>query len=399
MGAAHDGSTARNSSAHNQSREARRQAFREEKRRMRAWLAQARRDGRVPDGPGPDHTIRVQPLPVPVKRTSLTGTHTRASLRARFRTLTKGVLLPLEPEDMPEEFRIREEDCGGFLVDIISRARAHWLLNVPTIIGYWAAAAYHGLPYWCDDAPVVLLGSYSSGDARSWNAEHTPTVPVFLAAVPSVTTVCPDSAFPHLRVVTANIAAGQCLHSLLKGTHGWDVPEVPGLTPREVRCVQFLDAMFQCTRLTGDDVRRGARNLVDAGRLDRLLALSDPGAQSPRETLLRLYVRDVLPAGFTWTSQVTVYLDPAGRPWKHLIADLACEELTLALFYDGAYHRAEERRNLDHHQIARLRKRGWEAVRVDAALMAETDLMMEDIGDAIERALAARPVRTEPQAR
>lgn len=109
----------------------------------------------------------------------------------------------------------------------------------------------------------------------------------------------------------------------------------------------------------------------------------------PGETLLRLYVRNILPDGFTWTSQVTVLLDPDGRPWKHLIADLSCPELRIALFYDGTYHRAEERRSLDFHQVQRLRALSWEAVRVDAALMAEVDKMMEDMGDAVSRAVAA----------
>ncbi len=236
--------------------------------------------------------------------------------------------------------------------------------------------------------PVVLLGRHSRGDVRSWIAQLTPSRPVFLIAGTRLTTVCPDPRFPKLRGVTANLAAGQCLHSILVGTHGWDVPDVPGLTAREVRAVQFLDAMFQCTRLTADDVRRGCRRLDGAKQVDRLLALSDHGAQSPRETLLRLYVRDVLPEGHTWTSQVTVLLDPDGRPWKHLIADLACPELKVAFFYDGTYHRAEERHSLDFHQVQRLRDLGWQAVRVDAALMATVGRMMEDMQDAVSRAEA-----------
>lgn len=358
-------------------RKERREAYRRKMDLRRLFLAEARQDGRIPDGPGLPHSIRVYPLPLPVKRTELSGKHTTTALRRLFRTLTKGVLLPMDGEPgCPEEFRIPAEDCDAFLVDIISRARAHWLLNVFTVVGFWAAAAYHGLPYWCDDAPVVLLGRHSRGDARSWKAKLTPTRPVFLRARPGLTTVCPDPAFPELRVVTADIAAGQCLFSLLSGTHGWDVPDIPGLTAREVRAVQFLDAMFQCSRLTSATV-------------DRLLELSDPGAQSPRETLLRLYVRNLLPEGYTWTSQVTVLLDPDGRPWKHLIADLACPELKIALFYDGTYHRAEERRSLDFHQVQRLRALEWESVRVDAALMAEVDTMMEDMRDAVDRAVAA----------
>lgn len=371
--------------------ETRRKAWRERKRRRRQFLTTARRNGRIPDGPGPEHTVRVYPEPVPVKRAELAGKHTRTALKTAFRTLTKGVVVSrTEEEGCPDEFRIPAQDCGGFLVDIITRARAHWLLNTLTVIGYWGAAAYHGLPYWCDGAPVVLLHpTRASGNARSTVAARTPWTPVFRQRTAGLTTVCPDPRFPTLRVVTVDTAAAQCLHSLLSGTHGWKVPVVPGLTVREVRAVQFLDAMFQCSRLTCDDVRRGCRNLVDADLVDRLLTLADPGAQSPRETLLRLYARNLLPAGCSWTSQVTVLLDPENRPWKHLVADLACEELKIALFYDGSYHRAEERRSLDFHQVQRLRALGWEAVRVDAALMAEVATMTADMQDAVDRAATA----------
>ena len=104
--------------------------------------------------------------------------------------------------------------------------------------------------------------------------------------------------------------------------------------------------------------------------------------------MLRRYARDVLPEGHTWKYQVTVLLDPDGRPWKHLIADLACPELKVAFFYDGTYHRTEERHSLDFHQVQRLRALGWEAVRVDAALMATVGRMMEDMQDAVSRAEA-----------
>ncbi|WP_334143064.1 DUF559 domain-containing protein [Corynebacterium nuruki] len=370
-------------------RDQRRRAFRQKKRRRRAWLSQAERDGRIPAGRGLEHSRRVYPRPAPVRRTTLTGQGlTRTRISRLFRPLTKGVVVAVEQEDMPEEFRVTPEDCDGFHADIITRARAHWLLNMLTVIGYWAALAYHGVPYWCDGAPVVLLTSGSPrGEARSWLARLTPTVPVFRRFRSGTPTVCPDPEFPRMKVVTAPVAAAQCLKSLLRGTFGWTVPgNVPGLTVREVRAVQLLDAVYQCTYLTAAAVREGARRLVDREVLDRLLALADTGAQSPRETLLRLYVRDALPPGFHWTSQVTVRLDPDGRPWKHLIADLACEELKIALFYDGSYHRAEERRSIDFSQVQQLRALGWEAVRVDAALMRDVAEMMEQVTASIARA-------------
>lgn len=377
--------------------EQRRREFREAKQRRRTWLATARRQGRVPDGPGLEHSIRVLPRPVPERRARVlaSGRATRANLASRYRHVTRTVVVSIVPEDMPEEFRVRAEDCGAFGVDAVTRARAHALnsaggAGAVSVVGFWAAAAFHGLPYWCDDAPVVLLrDASSSGDVRSWVAAVTPQRPVFRRLRPGTPTVRPDPEFPDLEVVSAEVAAGQCLYSVLNGTHTWDVPDVPGLTAREVRAVQFIDAFHQCTGLNANGFRRGARFYVNSRRIDRLLRLADGGAQSPRETLLRLYVRDVLSTGQMWTSQVTVLLDPKGRPWKHLIADLACEELKIALFYDGSYHRAEERRGIDFDQVHRLRALGWEFVRVGAALMADVPQMMEDVGEAVGRAVAA----------
>jgi hypothetical protein len=370
-------------------RELRRREFREKKQRRREWLAQAERDGRVPAGRGLEHSRRVYPRPLPVKRTGLMARgYSRTRIDRGFLTLTKGVLLAVGREDIPDEFVVTPEDCDGYPSDIITRARAHWMLNTLTVIGYWGALAYHGLPYWCDRAPVVLLTTKSArGETRSWLAKRTPTVAAFRTLRPGTPTVHPDPELPGLQVVTAPVAVAQCLKSLLRGTFGWEVPDdVPGMSAREVRAVQLIDAVYQCTYLTDGQIRAGARRLVDRKRLNGLLALSDTGAQSPRETLLRLYARDVLPEGYTWTSQVTVLLDPGGKPWKHLIADLACEELKVALFYDGTYHRAEERRSIDFTQVQKLRAIGWEGVRIDAALMADVPEMMEQITAAVSRA-------------
>lgn len=347
----------------------------------------------MPDGPGLEHSIRVLPRPVPERRTQVlaSGRASRTNLTSRYQHVTRTIVVSTVPEDMPEEFRVRAEDCGAFGVDAVTRARAHVLNSAAvSVVGFWAAAAFHGLPYWCDDAPVVLLRDASpSGDARSWVAGATPQRPVFRRLRRGTPTLRPDPEFPDLQVVGVEVAAGQCLYSVLNGTHTWDVPDVPGLTVREVRAVQFIDAFHQCTGLNANGFRRGARFYVNSRWLDRLLRLADAGAQSPRETLLRLFARDVLPTGNMWTSQVTVLLDPKGRPWKHLVADLACEELKIALFYDGSYHRAEERRGIDFDQVHRLRALGWEFVRVGAALMADVPQMLEDVDEAVGRAVAA----------
>lgn len=98
--------------------------------------------------------------------------------------------------------------------------------------------------------------------------------------------------------------------------------------------------------------RLGARG---TGRLPRVVALSDRLAESPMETRIRFAMhRAGLPA--------PVLQHPVG-PYT---LDLAYPDLLLAIEYDGAGHRTQERAMRDLRREAYLARAGWEVLRFRA---------------------------------
>ena len=101
--------------------------------------------------------------------------------------------------------------------------------------------------------------------------------------------------------------------------------------------VARLDALGHATGLSAEGVfavaqaHRGARNLR---QLEAALALFDAGAQSPKETWLRLLV---IRAGYPRPRTQVKLLSPDGRRRYYL--DMGWEDRMLALEYDGEQHR------------------------------------------------------------
>ena len=125
-------------------------------------------------------------------------------------------------------------------------------------------------------APVTLLvrsGFYKTTTLRRPNRRR-------LGA--SLETCTPAPEFPNLRTTMLPYAAAQCLRDIMNNAHGWWTYNVPGLSYGETRSVQFIDAI---------------RQLKGCG-------LSDPGAQSPPETALRLIAAQVHPG---LTTQIPIY--------------------------------------------------------------------------------------------
>lgn len=96
-------------------------------------------------------------------------------------------------------------------------------------------------------------------------------------------------------------------------TQRWRIP--PPLQPRAttVRQVQVIDAFFHAIPSELTAAQRSlslVTDLCDAKLLQRLIDLSDPGAESPMETLMRLMVkRPMVERGFRYVSQVDVVVD------------------------------------------------------------------------------------------
>ncbi|MGA8546313.1 MAG: DUF559 domain-containing protein [Mycobacterium sp.] len=127
--------------------------------------------------------------------------------------------------------------------------------------------------------------------------------------------------------------------------------------------VARLDALARATGLKLDNVMSvagrhpGARGLR---RLETALGFVDAGAQSPRETYLRLLLIDAgLPPPRT---QIPVIADK-----ETYFVDMGWEDCMVAVEYDGEHHRTDPLQyRKDIHRLEALERLGWIVIRVIA---------------------------------
>ncbi|WP_046319981.1 hypothetical protein [Mycobacterium sp. UM_Kg1] len=128
------------------------------------------------------------------------------------------------------------------------------------------------------------------------------------------------------------------------------------------QAVARLDALAHATHFKTDDVARlAARHRHTRGlrQLEAALYLADAGAQSPKETWLRLLLVD---AGFPRpATQIPVLED--GYPRYFL--DMGWEDIMLAVEYDGDQHRTSRPQFVkDVERLEYLRDAGWTHITV-----------------------------------
>jgi very-short-patch-repair endonuclease len=126
-----------------------------------------------------------------------------------------------------------------------------------------------------------------------------------------------------------------------------------------------LDALARATGFKVDDVLHIARDHARSPGLRRLetaLEFVDAGAESPRESYLRLLLID---AGLPRPRTQVPVLGVDGMPVAFL--DLGWEEHMVAVEYDGDHHRSDRRQYLkDIRRLEMLEGMGWIVVRVVA---------------------------------
>jgi len=129
--------------------------------------------------------------------------------------------------------------------------------------------------------------------------------------------------------------------------------------------VTAIDALARATEVKTTDVETLMRR--DAGRrgirrAQTALELMDPGAQSPKETWLRLLLID---AGLTRPETQIPVNDDLGDVFAYL--DMGWENLKVAVEYDGDQHRTDRRQHRwDIRRAEILERLGWIVVRVTA---------------------------------
>jgi hypothetical protein len=247
------------------------------------------------------------------------GALSRHQLRTRCRAVFPNVYLP-----------------NGVDLSLEQRIAAAWLWSnrEATIVGA-AAAALHGSKWIPDGVPVELV----HGNTR-----------------------------PPRGVLTRRDALADGETQTIDGR----VVTTPERTAFDVgrrgavhSAVARLDALARATGLKVDDVLRVAKchpRSPGLRRLEAALELVDPGAQSPRESYLRLLLID---AGLPRPQTQIPVLGVDGMPVAYL--DLGWEEHMIAVEYDGDHHRTDRRQYVkDIRRLEMLERIGWMVVRVVA---------------------------------
>lgn len=372
-------------------------------RQLPAHIIEAQENGLHTAGRGPWYCTRILPDHLPVRRQDLlaSGT-TRWVVDRDWTQVADGMMV--ENTCLPGLADAR--DLGAFPACMVTRVRGLHQLHPTFIVSGWAAAPFHGLLYWADSAAVLLLAEgRSNGSDRTETAKGSPLSPAIRPLPPGFDlerdTIAPDPLCPQMRVVTAPVALAQCLRSVLSGKHGWPVVEVDGLTDRQVRAVQLIDAFAQCSTVTWNQLEDAATGLISRRQLRRLSRLVAAGAESPRETELRLMVRDLLPAGHRWETQVEVSYGEE-RSWRGTrdrttFFDIGCRSLRIGLYYDGKHHDEEGQVEKDFEQLQDLTDGEWIVVRVNRTLMKNRPKLMRQLHNAIARAVAARQAAAAAQ--
>jgi hypothetical protein len=247
------------------------------------------------------------------------GLLNRHQLRTRYRAVFPDVYLPRESE-----------------VSLQDRIAAAWLWShrEATIAGL-SAAAVHGAKWISADDPVELIHA-------------NPRPP------PGVTT-------RRMLVHSEEVQSVGDWQVTTPARTAFDIGRRGSLRSAVAR----LDALARATKVSAEDVlavaacHSGSRGLR---QLEMAIDLVDGGAESPRESYLRLVlIRGGLPRP---TTQIPVYGD-GGTVVAYL--DMGWPELLVGIEYDGDHHRFDRRQYVrDIRRRDLVEDLGWRLVRVVA---------------------------------
>ncbi|KQY03112.1 hypothetical protein ASD37_26750 [Mycobacterium sp. Root135] len=216
------------------------------------------------------------------------------------------------------------------------RTQAAWLWSGRSaVVAGLSASALHGAKWVGDGAPVELIW----GNARS--PRQVVTRADFLAA----------GETRPIAGMSVTTPARTAFDIGRRGPLGDAVARV--------------DSLLSTTRFAVDDVIAMAGEHVGArglGQLRRVLDLADAGAESPKETWLRLLL---IGAGYPRPRTQIPVISPDGRRRYYL--DMGWEERRLAVEYDGDHHRSDPVQFAgDIRRLADIDELGWGLVRVVA---------------------------------
>ncbi|WP_231639646.1 DUF559 domain-containing protein [Mycobacterium sp. Marseille-P9652] len=248
------------------------------------------------------------------------GALSRHELRTHYRALMPNVYI-----DKRSQPALRQRTIAAWL----------WSRRQAVIAGA-AASALHGAMWVDDNAPVELI----------WHNARAPRGVITRDELLSSGEVQHVDGLPVTTPERTAFDIGR------RGPTGPAVARLDALaaaTDFKVRDVAELAAQHRRTR--------GLR------QLERALELVDAGAQSPRETWLRLML---VGAGFPKPRTQIPVLGADGFPRYFL--DMGWEDIKLAVEYDGDHHRTDRRQfAIDVDRLEYVDRVGWTVIRVVAA--------------------------------
>lgn len=216
----------------------------------------------------------------------------------------------------------------------VGRAHAAWLWSRRRgLIAGRSAAALHGAKWVDGRLPAQLL----------WTNRHSPP------GVETWSDSVPDDEVTSIDGLPVTTPARTALDIACREPLGPAVAAIDALA----RATRF--AMADATALA--QRHRGKRGIRKAGGV---FALVDPGAESPRETWLRLII---VKAGFPQPpTQISVF-----NEYRAIVAvlDMGWENLKIGVEYDGDHHRMTRRQiNNDIRRAENINRLGWIHIRV-----------------------------------
>ncbi|MCX2930724.1 hypothetical protein ORI20_10575 [Mycobacterium sp. CVI_P3] len=245
------------------------------------------------------------------------GTVTPHGLRTAFRSVYPGV-------------HVRRDSQ----LSAVGRAQAAWLWSRRRgVVAGHSAAAWHGAKWVGPNEPAELIhdNRHPPPGIRTWADRLAEDEVVVLRGVP-VTTPARTALDLARRY-------------------------------RSDRAVAVIDALANATRLKPadiDELVERYRNHRGIAQARATLALVDGGAESPRETWLRLLL---IRAGFPAPTTQFVVRDQYGQAIARV--DMAWPELKVAVEYEGDHHRTDRRQfNRDIRRVDALTELGWIVIRV-----------------------------------
>jgi very-short-patch-repair endonuclease len=278
------------------------------------------------------------------------GAMSKSQLATRFRRLFPDVYV--------------ERDVG---ITAELRAKAGWLWTGRRgVVAGFAAAALHGSK-WVDDLQVVEL---IHDNRRS-----------------------PPGIQPHgdrIEEDEIELVAGMPVTAPVRTALDF------GCWYETMTAVAGIDALARATEIKAADVELLARRYAGRrgiARARQAVSLFDPGAQSPKESWLRVVL---IQAGLQRPQTQIPVRDEVGNVFAYL--DMGWEDFKVAVEYDGEQHRSDHRQyTWDVRRLERLQRCGWFVVRVVSG-----DRPVDIIGR-VRAALARRawgnPHKTDPNCR